>query len=120
MIQHDVFDDRQAEAGAARFARAGAVHSIEALKKPSMMLGGDTGAVVPDIEFHLTALILCFSYTQCDLRVGGCVLACVFNQVCEHLLNCVRIGDYLLVAGALDEYFFLMLRGAPAKIDFRI
>src|SRR5687767_2646146 len=43
MAVQRVLDDRQAEPGAARLARAARIHSIEALGEPRQMLRGDSG-----------------------------------------------------------------------------
>src|SRR6185312_5777932 len=51
-----VFDDGEAEAGAAHFARAGAVDAVEALKDAGEVMGRDSEAVVGDLDLHAVAL----------------------------------------------------------------
>jgi hypothetical protein len=46
---HHVLDDGQAQPGAARVARAAAVHAVEALGQPGQVLAGDADAGVGDL-----------------------------------------------------------------------
>src|SRR5713101_8077828 len=50
---HDVFDDGEAEAGAARLARARAVHAVKSLEDAVLRLGGNSWAVALDPELNL-------------------------------------------------------------------
>ncbi len=54
--QHDVFCDRQPQSGAAGFAGAGFVDSIEAFKQPRQMFGRNTRTEILDIEFNRLAM----------------------------------------------------------------
>ena len=48
---HDVLGDGKAEAGAPGFARARFVDAVETLEEARQVLGGNTGAVVANVEF---------------------------------------------------------------------
>ena len=52
MQLHDMLDDREAEPGAAEFARARAIDPIEALGEPRDIGGGNSLAGISDHEFH--------------------------------------------------------------------
>jgi len=50
MGKDDVFGDGKPQAGAARFARAGSIHPVEALKQASQVLGRNAGTEILNVE----------------------------------------------------------------------
>ena len=56
MSQNDMFGDGQPQAGAARFAGASLVHSVETLEQARQMLGRNAGAEILHIELDVPAI----------------------------------------------------------------
>src|ERR1043166_8312291 len=86
---HEVFDDGQAEAGAALLARAGLVHAIKAREDAFEGFGGNAGAVVANEDFDVARWR--------GLRADGdgaavaAILDGVINEVAEDLAGAVGV-----------------------------
>ena len=55
MQHHQLMHDGQPQAGAARLAAARLIHAVETIEDMRQMLGGNTGAVVFDLEHRVAA-----------------------------------------------------------------
>ena len=53
MQHHQLMHNGQSQAGAARLAAARLIHAVETIKDVRQMLGGNTGAVVFDLEHRV-------------------------------------------------------------------
>src|SRR6266446_3681230 len=87
---HDVFDDGKTEAGAARLARAGAVHAVKSLEDAVLRLGGNSGAVVLDPELDLLPSDRFSAYTHAAFVPA--IFDGVLDQVEQDLLQPVGVG----------------------------
>src|SRR3954464_10297812 len=79
----DVFDDREAEAGAAHFAAAAAVDAVEAFEDAGEVVLGDADAVVGDLDGDRLAV---GTGADVDAAAVGGVLAGVVDQVGDRAL----------------------------------
>src|SRR5207253_2477969 len=82
---NDVFDDRQAEAGPALFARACLVHAIKALENSFQRFGWNPRAVV--FDEYLDLAVLERPSARNYLAVGMAVFNGVVGEVSQHLFE---------------------------------
>ena len=86
----DVFDDGQAESGAAHFAGTGAVDAVEALEDSRQILLGDAQSVVGDFNDHMTDL----DFRQhADTAIFARVLDGVVDEIGNRALEIVGVAD---------------------------
>lgn len=76
----DVFDNGQAETGAAQLAAARLVHPVESLKQPGQVLLGNSAALVFDADDHLGIIPF-------DVQVNSAVRVTVFNGIVQQVDN---------------------------------
>src|ERR1035437_6104712 len=81
---HNVFDDGEAEAGAAELTAACFVDTIKTLKDMKKMLLGDAGAIVGDRGYYETVLFLGRDRNAATVL---CVVDGVVEQVEEDLMQ---------------------------------
>ena len=108
-----MFDDRQAQAGAAAFARAGAVHAVEPLKNPAHGLGRNARTVIG--HKYLQFVGLAAAGPDGDAAPVSSIFDRVFDQVEQDLLNAVGIGPDEGLRG--DFIFENGLAGGGARAE---
>ena len=84
----DVFDDAEAEAGAADGAAAGFVDPVEAFEEAGVVLRGDAGAVVLDFDHGVVALLVGF---EGDGGFGVGVFDRILDEIEDGLLEERRV-----------------------------
>ena len=115
MGQHDVFDDGQAQARAARLAGAGLVHAVEALEYPVQMLRGNAGPEVLHRELNLR-----LQQPRADANPLPCpaVLEGVLDQIAEDLIHGVGVGHHQNCGRARGFQFDAGIdHQAPQRLD---
>ena len=89
MLVQDLLRDGQAEARAARLARTGLVHAVEAVEQARQVLFGDADAVVRDADEDVWA-------ARADLQVDPAAVGRVFdgvaNDVHHHLFQAAAVA----------------------------
>ena len=86
----DVFDDGEAEAGAAHFPAAGAVDAVEAFEDSGEVFGGDAETVVGDFEEDVAV----FGFgCGADFAVVAGVFDGVVDEVGDGALEVVYVAD---------------------------
>ena len=89
MLVQDLLRDGQAEARAARLARTGLVHAVEAVEQARQVLFGDADAVVRDADEDVRA-------ARADLQVDPAAVGRVFDgvrdDIRDDLLDASGIG----------------------------
>jgi hypothetical protein len=111
---HDVFDDGEAESGAAGFAGAGFIEAIEPFEDALQGIGREAGAVVLDLD--VDGLGVGFGGGDGDVSGLAAVLDGVVDQVEEHLLKPVGIGSDAELRGDV----VLQGDGAFTGADFEV
>src|SRR5207253_6656501 len=88
----DVFDNRQAEAGATEFAAARFVRAIESLENPRQIFAANPNAVIADAKHYFAIAPLGL---QADLATHARVFHRVIEQVVENFSEArfVRAND---------------------------
>src|SRR5204862_152493 len=103
MVQDNVLHDSQPQARAPGFAGAGFIGAVEALEYARQMLGCDSRAEVAYVKLQLLAR---FFRAEQYASTGGSIFHRIFDEVCEDLLDRVRISADVLSRGALDFQLF--------------
>src|SRR5262249_16388578 len=85
----EVFDDTEAQPGAAHLARARPVHAVEAFENPWQVAGGDADAVVAHLDKGMPALR---PDAHAHLAALGRVLDGVVEQVVEDVVDRILVG----------------------------
>src|SRR4051812_2479865 len=86
--EHDVLGDGEAEAGAARLARTGLVHAVEALEEARQVLGRNALAVVANVELDGASLL---ARAHLHTLSPGTVFQGVVHEVGEDLVDGVTV-----------------------------
>src|SRR5580704_17209216 len=92
----DMFDQREAEAGAALSAALRDIDAVKPLGQPRQMLGRDAGDVIAHADQRLRLAI--GRYTQSNLDIdapaGGAVFERVFDQILENADELVMVAEH--------------------------
>src|ERR1043165_1534109 len=99
VVQHDVLYDRQAQAGAAAFARAGFIHAIKTLEDSREMLRSDAGAEVAHEEFNAVFVLVC---PDDNFLTIPRIAQGIADEVAEDLVHGVAIRHDLPIWNVLD------------------
>src|SRR5579884_114635 len=100
MNADDVFRNRESQTGAARFARSRFVHTIETFEQARQVFRRNAWTVVTDKKLHRSLLI-----ASADIDSSARVLNGIVDQVSEHLVNCVFVGEHFAGRAVLDPEF---------------
>jgi hypothetical protein len=87
--EHDVFGDRETQAGAPGFAGASFVHAIEAFEQPREVFGSDAGAEVLHEEFHAAGS---GAGAKDDASASSPILEGIINQIRKYLMDGFAVG----------------------------
>src|SRR3954471_21806298 len=102
----DVFDNGQAEASAALFARTGFIHAIEPFEDAVHAFGRDAGAVVAHADFDHAIFN---AGIDPDRAFGAAIFDRVVDQIKEDLLEAIGVGQDFDVFGNFiveDDFAF--------------
>ena len=86
----EVFDDREAQTGAAHVAAASRIHAVESFEDTVPVLLRNPLAVVLDLDADF---IVDSPSVKTHATSFGCVLDSVFDQVAEDLIEGLSIGE---------------------------
>src|SRR5688500_12080801 len=81
---HELLDDREAKAGAARIARTRPIHAIEPLEDPGKIRGWDAGTAIAHDNLDRATVTSC---RDGDLTVFGTVVDRVFQEITQHVVQ---------------------------------